>query len=107
MIISVRLIFLFFCLYLLEGVVHGEAIPETFRLVRVKFEGVHSISKEKLAEALASKLPEKWKFWKQKPILGRSDLDEDLLRIKQFYQRNGYGFRPGAMGGEEIFKSLR
>ena len=90
MVISVRLFVLYICLLLWVGVVHGEAIPETFRLVTVKFEGVHSIQKEKLAETLALKIHEKWKFWKPKPILNRSDLDEDLVRIKQFYQRNGY-----------------
>jgi len=77
-------------LLLLTGVVHGEAIPETFRLVTVKFEGVHSIPKGKLAETLASKIHEKWKFWKPKPVLNRSDLEEDLLRIKRFYEQNGY-----------------
>lgn len=81
---------LFFCLLLGATGVHGEEIPETFRLVTVKFEGVRLISEAKLAETLASRLPAKWKFWKPKPSLSRSDLKEDLLRIKQFYQRNGY-----------------
>ena len=90
MVISVRRIVLFFCLFLCGGIVNGEEIPETFQLVTVKFDGVHSISKGKLAETLAARLPEKWKFWKPKPTLSRSDLEEDLLRIKQFYQQNGY-----------------
>lgn len=30
----------------------------------------------------------------------------DADKVQAFYQRNGYGFRPSAMGGEEIFKKL-
>ena len=90
LIIFVRLVALFICLLFWEGIVRGESIPETFRLVNVKFEGVHSVSKQELAKTLASKLHEKWKFWKPKPTLSPSDLEEDLIRVKQFYERNGY-----------------
>ncbi len=64
--------------------------PRDFRLAAVKFVGVKHVSKKQLAEILAAKTPNKWKFWKPKPTLNRTDLEEDLLRIKQFYQRNGY-----------------
>ncbi len=31
---------------------------------------------------------------------------EDESAVRTFYQRNGYSFRPGTVGGEEIFKKL-
>ena len=80
------------CMFI--GVVSVEADTTTtsqdFRLATVKFVGVRQVSQKQLAENLAAKTPTKWKFWKPKPTLNRTDLEEDLLRIKQFYQRKGY-----------------
>jgi outer membrane protein assembly complex protein YaeT len=84
------------CLLIIFGLFFGvisvkaDTVPEEFRLSAVKFNGVKHVSKKELANTLAAKVPPKWKFWKPKPTLNRTDLEEDLLRIKQFYQRKGY-----------------
>jgi outer membrane protein assembly factor BamA len=65
------------------------ATSQDFRLATVKFVGVRQVSKKQLAENLAAKTPNIWKFWKPKPTLNRTDLEGDLLRIKQYYQRKG------------------
>ena len=65
-------------------------VPENFRLTGVKIVGVKSVSEKDLEKTLAARLPFRWKIWIPKPALNKADLDEDLVRIKQFYQRNGY-----------------
>ncbi len=65
-------------------------LPENFRLTGVKLIGVKSISENDLRKTLAARLPVWWKIWIPKPTLTKADLDEDLVRIKQFYERNGY-----------------
>ena len=60
-------------------------LPENFRLTGVKLIGVKSISENDLRKTLAARLPVWWKIWVPKPTLTKADLDEDLVRIKQFY----------------------
>ncbi len=83
-------IFALICFWGSDASPAGMAMPENFRLTGVKLIGVESVSRKDLEETLAARLPVRWKIWIPKPKLTRTDLDEDLVRIKQFYQRNGY-----------------
>jgi outer membrane protein assembly complex protein YaeT len=67
-----------------------EAIPEQFELSAVKFDGLESVSKSDLARTLAARMPPFWKFWLPRPVLSDRDIEEDRLRIEQFYRNNGY-----------------
>jgi len=64
--------------------------PDSFKLNRVKFNGVQKVSKNELSKTLVSRTPLWWKIWIPKPVLSMEDLEGDLLRIKQFYK--DYGF---------------
>ena len=78
-------------------------VPENFRLTGVKFVGVKNVSRKDLNKDLAARLPVRWKIWVPKPALKRADLDEDLVRIKQFYQHNGY-YRTEAVYSVDVSK---
>ena len=68
----------------------ADAVPDQFELVAVKFTGVESVSKSELAKTLAAQTPPIWKVWLPAPVLSAQDLEEDRLRIQQFYRNNGY-----------------
>ena len=68
----------------------ADAVPDQFELVAVKFTGVESVSKSELAKTLAAQTPPIWKVWLPSPVLSAEDLEEDRLRIQQFYRNNGY-----------------
>lgn len=57
---------------------------------RLDFEGVEAVSKKDLTESLACKVPSFWEFWEPLPEIRILDLNEDILRIKQYYQAQGY-----------------
>ncbi|MDA3898733.1 MAG: BamA/TamA family outer membrane protein [Desulfobacteraceae bacterium] len=57
---------------------------------RLDFEGVEAVSKNDLTESLACKVPSFWEFWEPLPEIRILDLKQDLLRIKQYYQAQGY-----------------
>ena len=68
----------------------ADAVPDQFELVAVNFTGVESVSKSELAKTLAAQTPPIWKVWLPAPVLSAQDLEEDRLRIQQFYRKNGY-----------------
>ncbi|MEN8688555.1 MAG: BamA/TamA family outer membrane protein [Desulfobacterales bacterium] len=68
----------------------ADTIPDQFDLVAVKFTGVESVSESELAKTLAAQMPPIWKVWLPSPVLSAEDLEEDRLRIQQFYRNNGY-----------------
>jgi outer membrane protein assembly factor BamA len=68
----------------------ADAVPDQFELVAVKFTGVESVSTSELAKTLAAQTPPIWKVWLPSPVLSAEDLEEDRLRIQQFYRNNGY-----------------
>jgi len=72
---------------------HGRAqsdLPERFRLVTLKFEGVETISADALEQNLAGRQPPIWKFWVPSPVLEPRDLELDRLRIEQEYRNEGF-----------------
>ncbi len=68
----------------------ADAVPDRFELVAVKFTGVENVSKSELAQTLAARTPPLWKIWLPAPVLSAEDIEEDRLRIQQFYRNNGY-----------------
>ena len=72
------------------AVATADAVPDQFDLVAVNFTGVESVSKSELAKTLAAQTPPIWKVWLPAPVLSAQDLEEDRLRIQQFYRNNGY-----------------
>lgn len=100
---NILLIFVLICFQLSIAQAAAMSVPENFRLKGVKFVGVKSVSKNELEKILAARMPVVWKFWLPKPRLNKMDLDEDLTRIKQFYQRKGY-YHTEAVYGVDVMK---
>ncbi len=61
-----------------------------YRVRFVTFKGIKKVDKKELLESLATKERPVWRFWTAKPEVTLRDLDDDVLRIKQFYRANGY-----------------
>lgn len=72
------------------AVAASDAVPDRFGLIAVNFTGVESVSKSDLAKTLAAQTPPVWKVWRPAPVLSAQDLEEDRLRIQQYYRNNGY-----------------
>ncbi|MBF0494985.1 MAG: hypothetical protein HQK58_00190, partial [Deltaproteobacteria bacterium] len=64
--------------------------PGKFLVLGVKFVGVESVLEKDLVKILATKTPPWWKVWSARSTVTAMELDEDLMRIKQFYQERGY-----------------
>jgi outer membrane protein assembly complex protein YaeT len=65
-------------------------VPARFQLTWVRFKGVKHVSEKKLAATLAAKIPPLWKIWQRGPTLSAIDLEDDRIRIQQFYEQHGY-----------------
>lgn len=81
------------CLLILIGFsvsANGMEPNSRFRLNALRFVGIDSVAKNELAKTLALQASPKWKFWLDRPVFTAEDLQEDVLRIKQFYQDRGY-----------------
>ncbi|MBN1275965.1 MAG: hypothetical protein JXA35_00635, partial [Deltaproteobacteria bacterium] len=65
-------------------------LPPQFRVYKISFKGVASVSRGELAKTLITQTPPAWKFWQARPVIAQSDINDDLLRIKQFYRDHGY-----------------
>jgi len=61
-----------------------------FSLNKLRFVGINSVSKNDLVKTLAIQASPEWKFWLDRPVFTADDLQEDVLRIKQFYRDQGY-----------------
>jgi len=62
----------------------------SFQVRKVHFSGVEAVSKGDLVESLAVWVPPFWEFWEPYPEVRIRDLEDDILRIKQYYQAQGY-----------------
>jgi len=61
-----------------------------YRIQKLRFVGVQSVSQDDMAKTLAVQAPPGWKFWLDRPVFTVEDLQDDVLRIRQFYQEQGY-----------------
>lgn len=81
--------------------------PDAFTVHRLDFKGIRSVSKKELSKTLAIKLPPRWKFWLPKPAVTLQELQDDTLRIKQFYRDQGFyhtevKYEIGAVSGQDF-----
>ena len=56
----------------------------------VTFKGIKKVDKTELLGSLVTKERPVWRFWTKTPDVTLRDLDDDVLRIKQFYRANGF-----------------
>ena len=84
-----KIFLLWVTLLVLPAVAAVEVAPDQFELVEVTFTGVESVPKSELARTLIAQTPPFWKFWRSSPVLSAQDLEDDRLRIQQFYRDNG------------------
>lgn len=85
--------FIILCLLILIGYsvpASGMETGNRLSLNALRFVGIKSVSKNDLAKTLALQAPSRWKFWLDRPAFTAEDLQADVLRIKQFYQDQGY-----------------
>jgi outer membrane protein assembly complex protein YaeT len=61
-----------------------------FKVRKIRFNGVEKVSSSDLAESLAVQVPPFWEFWKPYPEIRINDLEDDKLRIQQYYQSQGF-----------------
>lgn len=76
--------------------------PPQFRVYKISFKGVASVSRSKLASTLITQTPPAWKFWQARTVITPSDINDDLLRIKQFYRDHGYYHSQAAVETRKI-----
>jgi outer membrane protein assembly complex protein YaeT len=62
----------------------------TFKARNVYFSGVKSVETENFSELLTAQSPPFWKIWLPHTVVTLADLEEDLLKIKQYYRSQGY-----------------
>lgn len=85
------LAFLFLLIFFVTDVsAEAETGNFQFKIRSVTFDGVKNVKKEDLAESLSVKARSAWKFWEPYPSANLQDLENDILRIKQFYRSWGY-----------------
>lgn len=68
----------------------AQEAPPSFLVERVMFVGVKGVDAKELAKSLAIQARPFWKPWEPRPVALLRDLEEDKLRIGQFYQDQGY-----------------
>jgi len=61
-----------------------------FNVRRVSFSGIKNVEKENFAELLNTQSPPFWKFWAPHSVVTLTDVDEDVLKIKQYYRTQGF-----------------
>ncbi len=69
----------------------GESgIPQRMSVYSLKFSGIPFLEKGSLSDLLVSKPRAWWRFWQKRPVITAIDLDQDLLRIRQYFRKKGY-----------------
>lgn len=90
------------------------ASPEAIILKSVKFTGAKSVKVDQLKEEMITPLPSRWPWnnlpvlrpeaekrglsallprnwvWKKPPVYNPAEIEDDLVRLKDFYRRNGF-----------------
>lgn len=68
----------------------AENTRQTLVIQDVSFTGINNLSKKELIQTLAVRDRPAWRFFGAKPTATRQDLEDDLLRIRQYYRDRGY-----------------
>lgn len=88
-----RRLFCFFCLYALLNVHCPIRAQDNYEIKQFKLAGIHNVSEDALREALATRSGpwvNRFLFWRHEPLFGTEEFERDLLRIVEFYQREGF-----------------
>ena len=85
-----RWVLLIFLLLFFSDRTNAKNLPEEFRINQVKCVGIKHVSKKELTKTLAAQPSPWWKIWLPERTLTIRDLEDDLLRIRQFYRAFGY-----------------
>ncbi|MBC2715108.1 MAG: BamA/TamA family outer membrane protein [Desulfobacteraceae bacterium] len=89
-ILKVLLLPAFVFLFFTGAALSAETENLRFKVRHVDFVGINLIKENKLAQSLSVQAPPFWKFWESHPVVSKQDVEEDVLRIKQHYQSQGY-----------------
>lgn len=68
----------------------GQDSEYTLEVSDVTYIGVQHVDKAALAATLAVNPPPLWKIWRSDPVVSIRDVEQDVARIRQFYQARGY-----------------
>lgn len=68
----------------------AEREGQWFRIQAFQFKGVDQVDEYDLLEAMAVKPPPSWKFWATQPVVSPQELQDDAIRIRQFYHDQGF-----------------
>lgn len=68
----------------------AEREGQWFRIQAFQFKGVDQVDQDDLIEAMAVKPPPAWKFWTTHPVVSPQELQDDAIRIRQFYHDQGF-----------------
>ena len=68
----------------------AEAENGEIQIRKVRFVGLKMIKKKAVTANLVVQIPPVWKFWESGSTATRQEIEEDTLRIKQYYQSQGY-----------------
>ncbi len=68
----------------------AEREGQWFRIQAFQFKGVDQVDEYDLLEAMAIKPPPSWKFWATQPVVSPQELQDDAIRIRQFYHDQGF-----------------
>jgi outer membrane protein assembly complex protein YaeT len=79
-----------FCFWMVLDPLTACADFEEFFVQSVTFKGVESVSQKELAKTLAIRSFRWWRFWDHRDPAASEDLEDDLTRIRIFYQERGY-----------------
>lgn len=61
-----------------------------FKVRNVSFAGVDEFEKKTVSALITVQSPSFWKFWLTYPVVSIQDVDDDVVRIRQYYQAKGY-----------------
>ncbi|RJP85293.1 MAG: hypothetical protein C4518_16880 [Desulfobacteraceae bacterium] len=63
---------------------------EEIQVRRIHFDGITPFEINSLAASLVVQTPPFWKFWEPNPSTTPQEVEEDSLRVKHYYQSQGY-----------------
>ncbi len=77
-------------LFLLAHPAAAQDEEYTLEVSDVTYVGIHQVDKVQLMAILAVHPPALWKFWRTDPVVSIRDVEQDAVRIRQFYQARGF-----------------
>lgn len=66
------------------------APPPASTVRALHFEGVEAVPTGELRSVMATRRPDRWRFWRPEPHFQEASLEQDMERIERVYRRYGY-----------------